>query len=407
MAATVSACVIARDEEERLPGCLDSLAFCDETVVVDGGSGDATLAVARASGARVVKNPWPGFGAQRNVAIDHATGDWILEIDADERVTPRLREEIQTFLADPPSGIDIAALPLRDVFLGAPLGPSSKYPKYRYRLFRRGAYRHDESRVVHEGLWAFGRPWAFDGDIEHILAAGWREAVHDAWTYARLEAAQAPPATSGRDVFVGAVLRPVAKFGYRLILDGGWRDGWRGLLKVGLDCASDVAVVLRQRLGRFESVSAPSRSVSRHFGQRNVELGTIRIVALAAGPAAAEEAAEWLRRAAVAGADVGLITDAPPPPRPDLHVRVVDRVGPLAVLRALDAENQLRPVDVLVATRGCARRIAGLVPAVLRGGRAAAGLDRDPAAMERSLREETRGAAGPPRAGGAAVRRAE
>ena len=407
MTATVSACVIARDEEERLPGCLDSLAFCDETIVIDGGSRDATVEIARAAGARVLENAWPGFGAQRNVAIDHATGDWILEIDADERVTPRLREEIEAFLAGPPPDIDIAALPLRDVFLGAPLGPSSKYPKYRYRLFRRGAYRHDESRVVHEGLWAFGRPWAFGGDIEHILATSWREAIRDAWTYARLETAQAPPAGSGREVVVGAVLRPVAKFGYRLILDGGWRDGWRGVLKVGLDCASDVAVVVRQRLGRFEPVPTPSRSVSRHFGQRNVELGSIRIVALAAGPAAAQAAAEWLQRAAAAGADVGLITDAPPPPDPGLHVRVVDRVGPLAVLRALDAENQLRPVDALVATAGRARRIAGLLPAVLRGGREAEGLERDPAAIERSLREQTRGAAGRRPAEGTAVRRAE
>src|SRR3979490_3366514 len=86
---------------------------------------------------------------------------------------------------------------------------------------------------------------------------------------------------------------------------------------------------------RVEPVPTPSRSGSRHFGQRNVELGSIRIVALAAGPAAAQAAAEWLQRAAAAGADVGLITDAPPPPDPGLHVRVVDRVGPLAVLRAL------------------------------------------------------------------------
>jgi hypothetical protein len=406
VSATVSACVIARDEEEHLPGCLDSLAFCDETVVVDGGSRDATVEVARAAGARVLENPWPGFGAQRNVAIDHATGDWILEIDADERVTPRLREEIETFLAGPPSGIDIAALPLRDRFLGAPLGPSSKYPKYRYRLFRRDVYRHDESRVVHEGLWAFGRAWAFDGDIEHLLATSWREAIGDAWTYARLEAAQAP-AISGRDLVVAAVLRPVTKFGYRLILDGGWRDGWRGVLKIGLDCASDVAVVVRQRLGRFEPVPNPSRSVGPHFGQRHVKLGSVRIVALAAGPADTDRAAAWLRRAAAAGADVGLITDAPPLPDPGLHVRVVDGVGPLAVLRALDAENQLRPVDALVAAGGRARRIAGLMPALLRGGRGPAGLERDPAAMERELRENTRGPSGPSAARDTAIRSAE
>src|SRR4051812_37368195 len=148
----LSACIIARDEQAHLPDCLASVAFCDEIVVVDSGSRDATREIARAAGATVVDQPWLGYGAQRNVAIDHAAGAWILEVDADERVSPELRAEIEAFVADAPAGVDLGGLPLRDVFLGRPLGPSAKYPKYRHRPFRRHAYRHDQHRAGHEGL---------------------------------------------------------------------------------------------------------------------------------------------------------------------------------------------------------------------------------------------------------------
>ena len=143
---TVCACIIARDEEERLPGALESVAFCDELVVVDSGSHDRTAEIARAAGAKLVVHPFRTFGKQRNVAIDHATSNWILEVDADERITPRLRAEIEAFLAAVPAGVDICGVPCRDLLLGGPLGPSAKYPKYRLRLFRRGRYYHDETR---------------------------------------------------------------------------------------------------------------------------------------------------------------------------------------------------------------------------------------------------------------------
>src|SRR5947209_3726192 len=93
--ATLSACLIVQDEQDRLPDALASVAFCDEVIVVDGGSGDGTVQIARAGGARVIENPWPGFAAQRNVALDAARGEWILEIDADERVSPPLRRSIE------------------------------------------------------------------------------------------------------------------------------------------------------------------------------------------------------------------------------------------------------------------------------------------------------------------------
>ena len=115
----------------------------------------------------MIEHPWRGFAIQRNVAIDAACGDWILEVDADERVSPELRTSIEALLAQPPEGVAMAVCALRNRFLGGLLGPSAKYPAYRSRLFRRGAYRHDESLTVHEGLEPRERPAILAGDLEH------------------------------------------------------------------------------------------------------------------------------------------------------------------------------------------------------------------------------------------------
>ena len=91
----VSACIIARDEEDRLGACLDSLDWCDEILVVDSHSSDKTRELAAASGARVVERDWPGHVAQKEFAIRAARHDWVFCIDADERVSPELRAGIE------------------------------------------------------------------------------------------------------------------------------------------------------------------------------------------------------------------------------------------------------------------------------------------------------------------------
>lgn len=416
-AGSISACVIARDEEQRLPDCLRSVAFCDEIVVVDSGSRDRTVAIAREHGARVVAQPWLGFGAQRNVAIDHAHGEWILEVDADERVSEQLGAEIRAFLAAPPDDVDVAVLPLRERFLGAQLGPSAKYPRYRTRLFRRGVYRHDEERRVHEGLWPRARTWAFEGSLEHLLAGSWREALHDGWTYAGLEAGQSP-APRGPGAWLGRiVVRPLAKLGYRLFVDGGWRDGAPGLAKIALDCAIDASVGVRQLLRRPPGLSRPTgseddagaggRDGPAHAGSgagghyaRSLQIGSVRILALALGDDAAAEAEVWLERARAAGADVGIVTDARADANDPLRVRRLAGGGPLSLIRALDAEDQLRPVDALVPFGPAARRLVRRVPrralhvgAVAESG-ATGSAPPDPATAVEDLRASSRGPVG-------------
>lgn len=358
LAESLTACVIARDEEQRLPACLQSLSFCDEVVVVDGGSSDRTREVALAAGARVVENPWPGFAAQRNVALDHAHGDWVLEIDADERVSPRLAVEIHGLLDDPPTGVRMAAIPMRDIFLGRPLDPSVRYPRYRHRLFRRGAFRHAESRTVHEGLWPDGPTLPLGGELEHLLASSCGEALRDVRAYARLEGAQrSRPGPA--EALSGVALRPVAKLAYRMLLYGGWRDGWRGLAKVLLECAADsLATLYRLR--------DPATGAEGGLGQQPPRLGPVRLVGIGLGEKGAARLACWLGEAAGAGADVSLIC-AGPVFDAALRLRIVAGGGPGAVVRALDAENQVRPIDALVPAGRREQLLLALAPRALRG----------------------------------------
>jgi Glycosyl transferase family 2 len=364
--ATLSACVIARDEEARLPACLASIAFCDEIVVVDGGSTDATAGIAERAGARVVHQPWLGFPAQRNVALDNARCDWVLEIDADERMSPELAREIQDFLADPPPDIDIGAFPIRQRYLGGRLGASAKYPDYRHRLFRRGAYRHDPDRTVHEGIWPHGPVAAFSGELEHELAGSFGEALRDVWTYARRETAQLTPPPGARPYLTGMFARPPAKVAYRLTAGGGWRDGWRGVVHVTLAALSDALVWARALRLRGPAVGEAIRVAHFSGAGPGTRAGPPRVVAVARGPARTAQAARWLERAAGAGLDVTLITDAATAAH-TVRTLEVPGLGPFRLVRAVDAEHQLRPIDALVPAGRSERRRLLFVPASLRG----------------------------------------
>src|SRR6185295_16767963 len=116
-------------------GCLDTLSFCDERVVVDGGSTDATAQIAQGRGARVVSHPFEGFGAQKGFALSLATGDWVLSIDADERVSAALAQEIRDATAV--GGADAYELPRRSSFCGRVMDHFGWAPDYVLRLFRR------------------------------------------------------------------------------------------------------------------------------------------------------------------------------------------------------------------------------------------------------------------------------
>lgn len=223
----LSVTVITLDEEQRLRACLESVAWADEIVVVDAESHDKTAQIAREFTERVVVRPWPGFTAQKNFALEQATGDWVLSLDADEEVSPELRDEIQRLLAQPPP-CDGYAVPRKNIFWGRWVRHGGLYPDWQMRLFRQGRGRFVD-RAVHESVQVEGPVARLQGALLHRSYRDVSDFLARADRYSTLAAAEW--LRSGRPVRpADLVLRPLGRFFGMYLLRLGVLDGWRGLL---------------------------------------------------------------------------------------------------------------------------------------------------------------------------------
>lgn len=152
--AKLSVIIITKNETENIRDCLESVAWADEIIVVDSGSTDDTVAIAREFTQRVYEHDWPGFGAQKNRALGYANNDWVLSIDADERVTLELRSEMEAVMASPQA--DAYEIPRLSSFCGRFMLHSGWYPDYVLRLFRRGTGCFSDA-LVHESVQVQGK----------------------------------------------------------------------------------------------------------------------------------------------------------------------------------------------------------------------------------------------------------
>jgi glycosyltransferase involved in cell wall biosynthesis len=134
---TLSVAIVTLNEEANLGRTLESVKWADEIIVVDSGSTDRTCEIARQYGARVVSEPWRGYVAQKQYAIDLGNKDWVLLLDADEEVSPGLAQEIRAAIADPNAATGYK-LPRKNLFLGRWMRHGGFYPDPKLRLFRRG-----------------------------------------------------------------------------------------------------------------------------------------------------------------------------------------------------------------------------------------------------------------------------
>jgi glycosyltransferase involved in cell wall biosynthesis len=161
----LSVVLITKNEARHVGACLASVAFADEWIVVDSGSRDGTAAIAEAAGARVISTEdWPGFGPQKNRALAAASGDWVLSIDADERVTPELAQQIRDAVAAPRAdGYTLARL---SSFCGRWMRHGDWYPDPVLRLFRRGKARFSDD-LVHERVICEGAVAHLDAHLLH------------------------------------------------------------------------------------------------------------------------------------------------------------------------------------------------------------------------------------------------
>jgi len=172
MPSTLSVAIITLNEEANLARTLTSVQFADEIILVDSNSTDRTTEIARSFNAKVFVEPWKGFAAQKNSAIDKCSSTWVLSIDADEELTPELQSELRTLLQSEDTSIEAYRLPLRHVVLHRWIRHGGYYPDMKLRLFRRNdpaspsPIRFSE-RAVHESIQCSGPIGALEGEFIH------------------------------------------------------------------------------------------------------------------------------------------------------------------------------------------------------------------------------------------------
>jgi glycosyltransferase involved in cell wall biosynthesis len=231
MRRPLSVLVPTYNEQEMLPECLASVAFADEIVVLDSGSDDGTVDIARAAGARVITRPFDDHARQKNWGLEQLTHDWVLLLDADERVTDPLRHEVTTHLERPPERAGYW-IPRRNTFLGREIRGAGWQRDKVLRFFdrRRGRY---EERVVHEEVSLDGPAGRLEHALLHHSCRDLSTWLRKTDRYAALGAREL--AARGRHAsIVDIATRPPARFLKQWLLQGGFRDGVEGWILCGI-----------------------------------------------------------------------------------------------------------------------------------------------------------------------------
>jgi len=228
MKAKLSACIIAMDEEERIGACLESLAFCDEIVVVDSHSSDRTRELAAARGARVIERDWPGHVAQKEHAIRAATHDWVLCLDADEQLSPQLRAQIVALQERGFEGAQGWRFPRCSEYLGSWIRNGTWYPDRQLRLFdrRRGRWG---GRDPHDRVELDGRVGELSGELLHRPYRTLGEHLETIESYTSIMA-RGMWERGERASALDLITHPLARVLRFYVLKRGFLDGWRGLL---------------------------------------------------------------------------------------------------------------------------------------------------------------------------------
>jgi glycosyltransferase involved in cell wall biosynthesis len=224
----ISAVVITYNEAPNIAACIDSVAFCDEVLVVDAHSSDGTVDIAAGLGAKVIERDWPGYRAQKQFAAAAARHDWVLCLDADERVSPELREEICRLREQGFPRLAGASMRRRMWYFGAPLRFGTTSPDRLTRLFnrRQGGWR---GRQVHEYAAADGPVARLQGRLNHFPYRSYQHQLDKLERYATLMAKEMA-AEGRRGSLLRVLVNPLWCFLRGYVVRLGFLDGWRGLV---------------------------------------------------------------------------------------------------------------------------------------------------------------------------------
>ncbi len=230
----VVAIVLTRDEAAEIGECLAALRFADARLVVDSGSRDRTVEIAEAEGARVVAHPFVDFASQRNAALDLVDAEWVLMIDADERVPPELAAEIRAAIASAPAEVGAFRLPRRNWYLGRPLRHCTTGRDTVVRLLRRGRARFVNK--VHESARVEGEIRDLKTPLDHHTVRALGDSLRKVAEFSPLSAEEM--LARGKTTSVaGIAAHTLARFLKVYVAKRGFLEGSRGFLIAGFESA--------------------------------------------------------------------------------------------------------------------------------------------------------------------------
>ncbi len=227
----ISVTIITHNEEENIENCLKSIKWADEIVVVDSFSADKTLAICKKYKAKIIKSKWLGYSRQKNLAIDKARNEWILSIDADERITKELLDEIKKEFerGDAADGYYIAR---KNFFLGKWIKQCGWYPDYNLRLFKKSKGRFIE-REVHERAEVNGATKYLKHPLEHYTYKTLSDFISRLDRYSTLSAVELYK-KGKRAGWSHLTIRPITTFLKMFFMKMGFLEGFYGILLSGL-----------------------------------------------------------------------------------------------------------------------------------------------------------------------------
>lgn len=228
--AKISATIIALNEEKNIRACLESVKWADEIVVSDTGSNDKTVEICGEFGAKVFNDEWLGFGMQKNLCQERAGSEWILNLDADERITPELKDEILDTVKN--AGKEGYFIPRMNYFGGRWIRHCGWYPDHNLRLYRKASGRFSEKKV-HEAVVLEGDAGYLKNPLIHLTYTDIADYILRMQRYSTLSAEEMHKLGRGAGP-VDLFLRPVFTFFKMFILKKGFLDGTEGAVLSGL-----------------------------------------------------------------------------------------------------------------------------------------------------------------------------
>ncbi len=238
----ISVNIICKNEEKNIEDCLKSVVWADEIIVVDGESSDKTAEIARKYTINVYTNKWEGFAKQRQFAIDKSSKEWVLVLDADERCSNELREEILSIINTNDVKYKGFKLPRKNFFLSKWIKHGGWYPGYQKRFFRRESTKISD-RLVHEGYEIDGETGVMKNDIIHYTVQSISEFMTKVNKYSSLQAEE----KRGRKKvgFTDMLFRPIWGFINMYFIRAGFRDGIHGIMVANFDVITNMLTYMK------------------------------------------------------------------------------------------------------------------------------------------------------------------